>query len=60
MPDKPFFMVFRSRRDARLRTTSPRSGRTGTRVRFDQGWDALREEIVERQKELGVIPPRRS
>jgi arylsulfatase A-like enzyme len=25
--------------------------------RFDQGWDALREEILERQKELGVVPP---
>jgi arylsulfatase len=24
--------------------------------RFDQGWDALREEILERQKELGVVP----
>ena len=27
------------------------------RGRFDQGWDALREETFERQKELGVIPP---
>src|SRR6185503_3012399 len=25
--------------------------------RFDEGWDALREEIFARQKELGVIPP---
>ena len=24
--------------------------------RFDQGWDAMREEIFERQKQLGVIP----
>ncbi|HEX2361911.1 MAG TPA: sulfatase-like hydrolase/transferase, partial [Jiangellaceae bacterium] len=24
--------------------------------RFDQGWDALREEIFARQKELGVVP----
>ena len=24
--------------------------------RFDQGWDALREEILARQKELGVVP----
>ena len=24
--------------------------------RFDEGWDALREEIFERQLELGVIP----
>ena len=25
--------------------------------RFDQGWDVLREEILARQKELGVVPP---
>ncbi len=25
--------------------------------RFDQGWDRLREEILARQKELGVVPP---
>ncbi|MCB0202104.1 MAG: sulfatase-like hydrolase/transferase, partial [Anaerolineae bacterium] len=25
--------------------------------KFDQGWDALREEIFERQKKLGIIPP---
>ena len=27
------------------------------RGKFDQGWDALREETFERQKKLGVIPP---
>ncbi len=27
------------------------------RGKFDQGWDALREETFERQKTLGVIPP---
>ena len=26
------------------------------RGRFDHGWDALREEIFERQKKLGVVP----
>ena len=25
--------------------------------KFDQGWDKLREEIFERQKQLGIIPP---
>src|SRR4051794_29486316 len=24
---------------------------------FDQGWDAMREEILERQKGLGIVPP---
>ena len=27
------------------------------RGKFDQGWDALREQTFERQKQLGVIPP---
>ena len=27
------------------------------RGKFDQGWDVLREETFERQKQLGVIPP---
>ncbi len=27
------------------------------RGKFDQGWDTLREETFERQKQLGVIPP---
>ena len=39
------------------RTTCRRSGRTKYKGRFDQGWDALREEILARQKELGVVPP---
>ncbi len=26
------------------------------RGKFDQGWDALREETFARQKELGVVP----
>ena len=25
--------------------------------KFDAGWDALREEILERQKKLGIVPP---
>ena len=24
---------------------------------FDQGWDAMREQILERQKQLGIVPP---
>ena len=47
-----------SRRARRTRrTTCRRSGRTKYKGRFDQGWDALREETFARQKELGVIPP---
>ena len=56
MPDKPFFMYF-----APGATHAPHHVPTEWsdkyKGRFDQGWDALREEILERQKELGVVPP---
>jgi len=56
MPDKPFFMYF-----APGATHAPHHVPTEWsdkyRGRFDQGWDALREEIFERQKKLGVVPP---
>jgi arylsulfatase A-like enzyme len=56
MPDKPFFVYF-----APGATHAPHHVPTEWsdkyKGRFDQGWDALREEIVARQKELGVVPP---
>src|SRR3954471_1544966 len=55
MPDKPFFMYF-----APGATHAPHHVPTAWsdkyNGRFDQGWDALREEILTRQKELGVVP----
>ena len=55
MPDKPFFMYF-----APGATHAPHHAPTDWieryRGRFDAGWDALRAEIFERQKALGVIP----
>jgi arylsulfatase A-like enzyme len=55
MPDKPFFMYF-----APGATHAPHHVPTEWsdkyKGRFDQGWDALREEILQRQKELGVVP----
>jgi arylsulfatase len=55
MPDKPFFMYF-----APGATHAPHHVPTEWsdkyKGRFDQGWDALREEILDRQKELGVVP----
>jgi arylsulfatase A-like enzyme len=55
-PDKPFFMYF-----APGATHAPHHVPTEWsdkyKGRFDQGWDALREEIFERQQELGVVPP---
>jgi arylsulfatase len=55
-PDKPFFVYF-----APGATHAPHHVPTEWsdryRGRFDAGWDALREEILARQKELGVVPP---
>jgi arylsulfatase len=55
MPDKPFFVYF-----APGATHAPhhvaREWWEKYRGKFDQGYDALREEIFARQKQLGVIP----
>jgi arylsulfatase A-like enzyme len=56
MPGKPFFMYF-----APGATHAPHHVPTEWsdkyKGRFDDGWDPLREEILERQKELEVVPP---
>ncbi|MGH3036147.1 MAG: arylsulfatase [Gaiellaceae bacterium] len=56
MPDKPFFVYF-----APGATHAPHHVRPEWsdkyKGRFDDGWDAMRQEILERQKELGVVPP---
>jgi len=55
MADKPFFVYF-----APGATHAPHHVPTEWsdkyKGRFDMGWDALREEILVRQKKLGVIP----
>jgi arylsulfatase A-like enzyme len=55
MPDKPFFVYY-----APGATHAPHHVPTEWsdkyRGKFDQGWDALREETFARQKELGVVP----
>ena len=55
MPDKPFFMYF-----APGATHAPHHVPVGWSAKykgkFDHGWDKLREEILERQKKLGVVP----
>ena len=54
-PDRPYFMYF-----ATTATHAPHqvaeSWVTPYRGAFDAGWDALRLQIFERQKRLGVIP----
>jgi len=55
-PDKPFFVYF-----APGATHAPHHVPTEWiakyKGKFDQGWDAVREETFARQKTLGVIPP---
>ncbi|MCP3854543.1 MAG: arylsulfatase [Actinomycetia bacterium] len=55
-PDRPFFCYFstpavHAPHHVAPEWIEPFAGR------FDAGWDALREEIFERQLDLGVIPP---
>ena len=55
MPDKPFFVYY-----APGATHAPHHVPTEWsdkyKGRFDAGWDALRDETLARQKELGVVP----
>jgi arylsulfatase len=55
MSDKPFFIYF-----APGATHAPHHVRPEWsdryRGRFDDGWDALRERILARQRELGIVP----
>jgi len=55
MPDKPFFAYY-----APGATHAPHhvpiEWSTKYKGKFDDGWDALRERTLARQKELGVVP----
>jgi arylsulfatase len=55
MPDKPFFMYF-APGATHAPHHVPKEWSDKYKGRFDRGWDALREEILLRQKELGVVP----
>jgi arylsulfatase len=55
MPDKPFFMYF-APGATHAPHHVPKEWSDRYRGEFDEGWDALRERIVARQKELGVVP----
>jgi arylsulfatase A-like enzyme len=55
MPDKPFFAYYAPGATHAPHHVPPEwSARY--KGKFDQGWDALREQTFARQKELGVIP----
>lgn len=54
-PDKPFFVYFATGAvHAPLHVPSKWSDQF--KSQFDQGWDKVREETLERQKQLGVVP----
>ncbi|MCB2047467.1 MAG: sulfatase-like hydrolase/transferase [Novosphingobium sp.] len=55
-PDRPFF-IYLAPGTAHAPNHAPREWLERFRGKFDGGWDKLREEIVSRQRKLGVIPP---
>ena len=55
MPDKPFFMYY-APGATHAPHHVPAEWANKYKGQFDQGWDALREETLERQKDLGVVP----
>ncbi len=55
MPDKPFFMYF-APGATHAPHHCPEEWSAKYKGRFDEGWDALREETLAQQKELGVVP----
>ena len=55
MADKPFFMYF-APGACHAPHHVPKEWADKYKGKFDQGWDKLREEILARQKSLGVVP----
>jgi arylsulfatase A-like enzyme len=55
-PDKPFLVYF-APGATHAPHHVPKEWADKYRGRFDGGWDTLREETLERQKALGVVPP---
>lgn len=55
MPDKPFFMYYAPGATHAPHHVPPEWS-AKYEGRFDEGWDALREQTFARQKELGVVP----
>ncbi len=54
-PDKPFFMYY-APGATHAPHHVPAEWSDKYKGKFDQGWDVLREQILEKQKELGVVP----
>jgi arylsulfatase len=56
MADKPFFVYYAPGATHAPHHVTPEWS-AKYKGQFDDGWDALRERTIKRQKELGVIPP---
>jgi arylsulfatase A-like enzyme len=56
MQDKPFFIYY-APGATHAPHHVPKEWSAKYRGMFDQGWDALREDTLARQKELSVVPP---
>ena len=54
-PNKPFFMYF-APGAAHAPHHVPKEWADKYKGQFDGGWDAFREQVFKRQKELGIIP----
>jgi arylsulfatase A-like enzyme len=55
-PDKPFFIYYSSP-GTHAPSQVPADWRDKYKGKFDMGWDKYREEILARQKTLGIVPP---
>ena len=56
IPEKPFFLYL-AFGATHAPHQAPQSYVDKYKGRFDAGWDAIRQQWYERQKELGIIPP---
>jgi arylsulfatase len=55
-PDKPFFLYVATGA-THAPHHAPKEWIDKFKGKFDMGWDAYREQTLERQKKLGVVPP---
>jgi arylsulfatase A-like enzyme len=54
-PDKPFFIYYAAP-GTHAPSQVPEKWRDKYKGKFDQGWDKYREQILARQKTLGIVP----
>ena len=55
-PDKPFFIYYAAP-GTHAPSQVPAAWRDKYTGKFDMGWDKYREQILARQKSLGIVPP---